>query len=249
MTETEKEPLPLALDKCPIIDTIAEIRFISDVFPQARFGIIYEKLKHDYPQVEQLPLATVVPMSSLENDPNLKFKPHFRLIGKDGTFVQYGFDVLTISPQYPYPGWASFSALVEKIFAAILPTGILKGVTRLGLRYTNFFEQKDIFPGINLSIDFKNNPISYKNTWLRTELSKDGFNNNLQISNSSSWNPPKEENKTGSIIDIDTFKNYSDNLEFLKSYMDEISKAHDVEKRIFWELLKPETRKELGPKF
>ena len=44
------------ISPCPIIDAILEIRFIPNIHPNAVFGLIYNTLRNDFPNVENLPI-------------------------------------------------------------------------------------------------------------------------------------------------------------------------------------------------
>ena len=49
-------PIPIKIEKCPIIEAIAEIRFIPIVPVNAVLGLIYSVLKDTFGKHEDLPL-------------------------------------------------------------------------------------------------------------------------------------------------------------------------------------------------
>lgn len=241
-----EDQLPLELRNCPIADSVVEIRFLTEIFPQAVFGIAYEKLKNLFPKVEALPI-TQFPGPLLQSDQNLKFKPHYKILG-DKFMAQIGPDVLSVSPTMPYPGWREYYPVIEETFGRIFDSGLIASIIRLGLRYTNFFEHQDIFSKLNLKISLnKDESIALKNTILRTEIAAGGFNNILQISNSASKVGSNNIQTLGSIIDVDTIKEYNRPFKDLGSFMHEVEQAHEVEKRMFWDLLNSDFRQELKP--
>lgn len=225
--------IPSKVEKCPLIDAVVEIRFTSKLFPSAVFGIIYNEFKNDYPNVEKLPILQI-PDQLREIDPNFKFKPHYKLFNEK-FIVQIGSDVISISSTIPYVGWEEYSNYIFSFYERLFKIELNLTIIRLGVRYVNFFEN-DIFEKVNLSLSIGEFKHEYKNTHIRTEISENGFSNIVQIANNA-----KQiiNGKTiqGSVIDIDTFKDYSDNS-FIIDFRIEVSKAHTVEKKLFFSLLK-----------
>lgn len=249
MIRPAKKHLPLSLEICPIVDAVVEIRFTTDIIPQAVFGVAYEKLKKDYPRVENLPILQL-PQVLIEKDPNLQNKPHYKLYG-DNFSVQIGPNLISVSPLFlanDYPGWHDYSREIFEVFTVLSDSGIVSSVTRLGIRYTNFFERMDIFKKINLLISYNKEVIPYRKTLLRTELEVDNFINTLQLSNDATQQLPSGL-RYGSIIDVDTYREYPSPNNFTEIFRNEINHGHDIEKQIFWDLLNDEFKSELRPTF
>ena len=100
--------LPKRIENSPIVDALIEIRFETNIFKSAVFGLIYQEIMTDYPgQVTQLPILQL-PEQIREQDPNLQFKPEYR-IENEKFIIQIGRDVLCISSKIPYIGWDAFS--------------------------------------------------------------------------------------------------------------------------------------------
>lgn len=248
LTAVAQDPLPLRLENCPLADSVVEIRFTTGVFPQAVFGLTYEKLKDLFPTVEPLPI-TQLPLQMLEAEPNLKFKPHYRLKNDKGFLVQVGPDVVSVSPVMPpYPGWDKYYPVIEQVFSRIFEARLFETVVRIGIRYTNFFRDQDIFDKINLKVFYENKPKILQNTVLRTHIVSEGFVNILQISNAAKFSD-EQESRIGSIIDVDTISEYNGQMEDVKSLMSLIEKAHNAEKRVFWDLLNDQLKRELKPQY
>lgn len=236
--------LPDKIEVCPIIDTVVEIRFSTEVNPIAVFGIIFNEFKKEYPHVEKLPILQI-PDQLRDSDPNFRFKPHYKI--HDGKFVvQIGPDVLTISSPMPYIGWDSYSQHIIKFYKRLFGLRIIKSVSRLGVRYINFFEQ-DIFEKVNVELKFGSSTHSCTNTLIRTEIAdrERGFKDILQIANNITHIVGTKVLQ-GSIIDIDTYKDYTDNS-FLFIFEEEINQAHGSEKDLFFRLLKEEFLVTLRP--
>lgn len=232
--------LPKAINPCPILDAVFEIRFTTKIHPSAIFGMVYNILQADFPKVENLPILQL-PEALRAADPNFKFKPHYR-ISNENFVTQIGPDVLTISSFPKYAGWNEFSKQIFNILDSLEKAGIIDSVLRIGMRYINFFDN-DIFKNIDLKICIGKDNIAYKNTIVRTEIEQESYKSSLQVANNVNNN-----NKLGSIIDIDTFTESNLNNFFTKKE-NLISNAHTKEKELFYSLLNQEFLKTLNPTY
>ncbi len=221
--------LPEKIENCPIIDAIVEIRFETNIYPHAVFGVLFHALKHRFPNVENLPILQL-PEQLREMDPKLKYSPHYK--ATDGAYqVQIGPRVFTLSSPVPYAGWRAFSEVLHSCYATLFSLNVIEKVTRLGIRYINFFDL-DIFDKINLQVTLNNELHIPINTHLRTQLAAGDFLVNLHISNSA-----KFENRSGSILDLDTYKEYDEEMDFKDHMGSELDKGHEIEKKAFFSLL------------
>lgn len=238
--------LPKRLMNCPIVDALLEIRFTSNLNRSAVFGYIYSLLQNSYPgPVFNLPLSQI-PDAIREKDPNLQFKPIYRIEGIE-TVLQIGPDMITLSSKLPYIGWDKLESQAIEIISRLKDKGAIDKVLRFGHRYINFFEGC-IDERLNLSVNFVDG-YSAQNIQIRSEVSDGLFTNTLQYSNSAEYRPADlSVVKKGSIIDIDTFRVYSDDY-FLNNIKEEINTAHVSEKNLFYSLLKPDFIKELNPEY
>ncbi len=235
--------IPKSLGKCPLVDALLEIRFNSNLDKSVIFGFIYGLVKDTYPgRVVNLPLYQI-PAQIRDNDPNLQFKPLYRLEGED-TILQIGTDVICLSSKIPYIGWDVLSQKALIIFNKLYTAGVVKDVVRLGHRYVNFFEG-DISDKLNMTFKFVHQYNIITNLF-RTEILDGNFISTLQFSNSAEYRPIPTTVKKGCLIDIDTFREYKDNF-FLHNIKNEIDTAHQCEKSLFYSLLKPEYINELDP--
>lgn len=238
--------MPKKLNECPLVDALIEIRFISELDKNAVFGYIYSLLRNDYSgPVVNLPLSQI-PIQIREHDPNLQYKPLYRIDGKD-TVLQLGSDVICISSKIPYIGWDALSSKAEKIFTKLVEQRAVKTVIRLGHRYVNFFEG-NIDSKLELTVHFVPG-YSYKNIQIRSEIQEGNFMSTLQYSNSASYQPEQlSQQLLGSIIDIDTFRVYDGDY-FIQNIRSEIDQAHEYEKRLFYSLLKNDFIDQLNPEY
>lgn len=232
--------LPKKIKPCPIKDALVEIRFVPDISLDAVFGVIYKQLRNDYGEPEQLPIMQM-PAEIRNKEKNFRFKPHYKLL-KPPYVVQIGPEMIAISSYPDYVGWENFSAEIIKVLEHIEESEVIKEISRVGIRYINFFEN-DIFKKVRIKILKDDSEINYLNSFFRTEMMDGNFKNKLQIGNNVTV-----DGKNGSIIDIDTVKD-SGLENFFTEKKEIISRGHEVEKKLFFELLTDEFLKSLNPEY
>lgn len=232
--------LPLLLEKNPLIDSIIEVRFETNIVSSAVFGVIYNRIREDYPgKVINLPISQL-PEGIRMNDPNLKYKPLYRIVGEK-TVIQIGSDVINLSSKMPYIGWAEFSRIAIKVLKKAFDSGAIGRISRLGHRYINFIDH-DVTTELAMSFNLdKVNPADLKSLNIRTTISNGDFINSLTFANDGQY-----QGRIGSLIDIDTSREYSDDY-FKGNIEDELSKAHMSEKELFFSLLKEPLLESLKP--
>jgi uncharacterized protein (TIGR04255 family) len=230
------ERLPKKITPCPIGQAVVEVRFESDVPRDAVVGMAYERFKAEFPTMEKLPLLQL-PDPILSQDPDLKFKAHYRLKGptEESAFICVGPSVLSINTGTDYPGWAALSAQFKGILSKFETANIANKVTRLGIRYTNLFEF-NICDQIVLKISDGSAPFVNDDILIRTVIKSGDFKNILLVSNQAKWKV-KDVEKTGSVIDIDTHYDTPTTIEELRKSL--LDSAHKEEKQLFFGLIDP----------
>lgn len=242
---TDLKGLPKKISPCPIVEAIVELRFSSAVLPDAIFGIIYQVFKDEFPgEPERLPILQLPePIRSI--DPALQYQPYYKLIGGNLIF-QIGPRVTSLSNVKDYTGWETFSGRIKDAFSKVEKLKIIKSVERLGIRYINFFKL-DIFDNINLRILMNDNRLNTLQTALKAEIQDDNFINILQIANKAQATIQNEV-ITGSVIDIDTVSKDIGET-FFGEMENLLEKGHNIEKKLFFSLLKKEFLSTLNPEF
>lgn len=233
--------LPKSISPCPIREAVAEVRFESDVPPDAVFGIVYQALKTDFPKAEELPIATL-PSQIRNTDKELMFQPQYRLISETSTLL-VGPKTIAVGMCGEYPGWAVLSARMKEILRRFSQTGIVKQPVRLGLRFISFFPF-DIYPKLQLQISVDDQSWDGEETFFKTVLNRSTFKSMLQVGKGLALLGRPGE--IGSIIDIDSFTAETDG-EFLAYFERFLESAHQSEKELFFTLLKPEFLATLNP--
>ncbi len=237
--------MPLKLGKCPLVDALIEIRFIPHASVKSLvFALVYAKVHEMFNKsVVTLPLFQM-PEPIRENDKNLKYKPLYRLEGEDA-ILQIGPNVICISSHIPYIGWTKFLKIVKEVINSI-DNRVLDTVIRLGHRYVNFFEN-DITDLLTVNIIEPEDFIS-KSKQFRMDFSIDSFNNAVQVSNAAMYRPaPGKPEISGSLVDIDTSREYTDGRFFISNMEKELNTAHSSEKRLFYSLLSKDLLTSLDP--
>lgn len=234
------EQLPKKLENDPIVDAIIEVRFETKMNPNVVFALIYGKVreKFDGKKVLSLPFSQMPP-DIIRQDPALKYKPLYRIEG-DECSLQIGAQMIALSSKVPYIGWDCFSTMFYEIVNLCFEC--FDKVSRLGLRYINFFEG-DISNKINInfSLSEKYEPSRLN---IQAEVVDNDIPSTLQYTPNAVW-----QDKAGAVIDIDTFISYKESSPGLKELFSDIESVHICEKKVFCSLLKDDFLLELGPQY
>ena len=234
------EQLPKKLENDPIVDAIIEVRFETKMNPNVVFALISGKVreKFDGKKVLSLPFSQMPP-DIIRQDPALKYKPLYRIEG-DECSLQIGAQMIALSSKVPYIGWDCFSTMFYEIVNLCFEC--FDKVSRLGLRYINFFEG-DISNKINInfSLSEKYEPSRLN---IQAEVVDNDIPSTLQYTPNAVW-----QDKAGAVIDIDTFISYKESSPGLKELFSDIESVHICEKKVFCSLLKDDFLLELGPQY
>jgi len=239
--------IPKKLEICPLVDAVVEIRFdiAKKMDRNLVSSLIYNSIQDLFDEkVEALPLIQM-PDAIRNQDPNLKYKPIYKVSGKNA-LIQIGPQVVAISSKIPYIGWQTFLDLILKVLNKLKEAGIIYGVNRLGHRFVNFFEE-DISDKLTIEIpEIKN----YKSLGkaINYNISDENFSHTLQVSNAMQLGKGQGL-KFGSIIDIDTARDYKDLSYFMSHLEEELNAAHDKEKHLFYALLKEDFIIKMRPEY
>lgn len=237
--------IPKKIDPCPILEAVLEIRFLTDVPQEAIFGLIYQKIQSEYEKkVERMP-ALQIPDNLRKIDKNLAHTPLFRL--RSGNYLfQIGSQVVSILNHNKYEGWSNFYKKIENTLLIVRELNFIKSITRIGLRYVNFFNY-DVFKNINLKIENEGVDLQFEHINFRSIIKTQNYHSNLNIVNNVGINNLGRKMK-GSIIDIDTFHE-DKNFDFFSNIESVSTKLHDDEKSLFYSILKEDFIKSLNPEY
>lgn len=232
---------PKRLNPTPIVSSVVEIKYTSSYPSDAIFGILYNALKNLYPKSQKLPILQI-PEDMRKNDPNLMSAPHYELSSDNSLLkILIGPKVIGIAFNRTindYPGWTEYiSDRVNEIYNAIFEVKIINEITRFAIRYTDFFEG-NIFENtqVTIGLESKNIGIDEQLQIIRTFKQGEYIHNMLISNNAEIMNNGKKQE--GSIIDIDSY--IVEPKEFVINYKEYLNSCHEINKKIFFDILKKE---------
>lgn len=241
--DLDEVKLPKKVDPCPILQAIVELRFDSTLPNDAIFGIIYKEFQDDYPNVEELPILQL-PEIVRKQDPNLLYKPNYRLSKNEEFVFQVGAKMVSLAINKPYTGWQLFSEKLHNHIERVDSLNLSNSYSRIGIRYINGFDC-NMFEKINLSVDMGSQSLMHFDTSMRSNIPTGHFTSALNIVNYAQVTKTTTEVCKGSIIDIDTFQeNPTGDINDL------LEAGHVEEKKLFFTLLKQDfVKQELNPEY
>lgn len=236
------DEIPISISPEPIKEAIIEIRFnLNDDF-NIIFGLFFSKVKNLISKKEEL---TPLPKEIVEKNPRLKYTPRYRLhvINLDDSFLHFGPNSITFINRGKYPKWEPLIRTSFKFFESLFKMNVISNVERLGVRYINFFNS-DILEKTEFEFHQSGKPLESIWKEFAYTIQDNDFINRIMIQNNANFNEEK-----GTIIDIDTYKDYnSENIK--KISKSEIEVAHKLEKKYFYKCLKKSfVTNELNAKF
>lgn len=237
--------LPKRISPCPIHEAVVEALFVSDIPPDAIFGLVYNVFKDDYEKIEKLAILQL-PEEIRSVDPNLIHKPHYKFTA-DNFIFQIGPRVFSLSHVYDYTGWDDFYPRIEDTGRKIKELGLVKSFTRLGIRYINFFED-NIFEKIEINVTLGDKDLGEQETYIKSDFPGDPFTSKIRITNKTEIKDKDGEPKVGSIFDIDTIFNKPATLT-ADNILDVIQEGHIEEKTKFFSILKDDYIAQLNPEY
>lgn len=236
--------IPKRIANCPILEALAELRFEPSVPEDAVFGLVYNAVRADFPTVENLP-ASQIPDFVKNVDPNLKFAPHYKMTKGDFIF-QIGPRAVSLSNANKYAGWDVFSKNIYHMIDKMLSANVLKSISRIGLRYINYFPQ-NIFDSSNLCFSLGEKQLGQFNSTITTEIQDGEFTNVLRVSNNAQLQMQAKQ-ISGSVVDIDTVMAGQIEVD-RETLIRVIENAHVAEKKLFFTFLRPDFIETLSPEY
>ncbi|MBL0687557.1 MAG: TIGR04255 family protein [Sulfurospirillum sp.] len=184
-----------------VVECIFNIHFESSSVAENYIAIIGQV--DEFEQITKLPLCQI-PDSIRKNDPNLKMEPLYEITSsKNSNYkVMLGDNVIGIVMNSPYTSWTdSFFPQLKKLFIQIFESKKITRITRMGLRYIDFIENKNIFETGKIKININDISTNNKKIFLRVEGSSGKIQYNKIVANNEKY---QNSNNKGSIIDIVT---------------------------------------------
>lgn len=243
-----EERLPVELRSPPLVEVVFELRFeagrpfTGDVLP----GLLHQGLSGRYTTIDSLPVASL-PREIRESDLGLRYQPHMRL-KSDHETILVGHRVLAISKIPPYLGWSSFRQTLLEVTSAAQATGLLGSVERYAFKSTNIFDQpkSDAFGPLRVSLTAGDFNLKEFGRRARFEIAHShGFTTAVDVLSDATAVYGSLQ-RSGLMLAIDTSQ-VSSPSSFWADSAQNIDTAHDLTKRVFFDLLQPATLAALQP--
>ena len=241
MNFDQLKSMPKRVNPCPIAEAIVELRFDSNLPADAILGVIFNKFKEKYPKFSKLPVLEL-PSFFRDNDPNLIFSPYYRMANDEFIF-QIGPRCFSLACPKEYKGWIKYHDEIEWVFNEMRKLDFVKNPLRLGVRYINFFEKVNIFEKIQIELFLAKNSLINNTNVLRSEFDFQGYLCIVQMTNSALL----DGNTQGSSLDIDVI--YENKNDILINHEKIIMLAHEIEKTLFFGILKDDFLATLYPEY
>jgi len=238
---------PVRLKNTPIVESISEIRFDSNLPIDLVPGVLFAKLNSlDLTDINKLPILEI-PQTMRMTDVNLLYSPYYKAKYGEIT-VQYGARVILISSPIPYIGWDSLRPAIEKVVEVLIDAGVASRILRVANRTIDFFDNdSDILTNSNFTTESPINlpckQYNYTNIY-----QNDNLIIKTTLANQAMRNVKGSAPQKGSIMDIDSFSEvpFDVKLDLIMQHVDDV---HTAGKNIFFDLLKKDFMESLGPEY
>ena len=242
--------VPKRLRKEPLLEAVWEIRFTSDRESVAELlpGLIYKAMSTELFKIERLPAASL-PSALVQQETKLRYVPTVRLEGSPYS-IQIGENVVSLSCRLPYTGWGKFEPKIMHLAEILKETSLLTRPERFSLKYIDVISLGDS-PSLKLLeilVKLGTNELTTDPVQLRTELRENGFVHIVQVVSPAQAVLSTGELFKGILLDIDTICQREAN-NFWLDFPDQLQRAHQLNKSLFFRLLTKETIDRLEPEY
>lgn len=246
-----QQPTPKRLKREPLIEAIWQVQFESPNAGDALPGLLYAKLRDDYPNLQllRLPVAEI-PAAVAEFDPTLRFAAKVRLEAPKAPFLwQVGDRVATLNGRRPYVGWELFKAAILDLMGIIEHSGLVPQPLRHSLRYIDLLtlDAPPDLSAVQLSMQIGAHAIRKLPLHVRVELPDGECLHVIQVATPARVQLP-EGVREGSVVDLETFMTKP--LAGWGEARNQLEDLHDRSKRLFFEhLLTAQAIEALEPEY
>ena len=239
------EKLPARIYPCPIVEAAVELRFVSAEPWRNMPGLIEPKLRERYPQVSELPLNQFPEQFRIQ-DASFTYQPLLQYSGPE-FLIRFGPRVLSlIAHTHRYPGWLHFREELDWLWAQAAAAGFVQEGERLGVRYVDFFDE-DIFSNVVLGVAVAGRGIAGFEQNFSIVIPWERALARLLLANSVFLKVGAEPRR-GSVLDLDVWIRLSAESVF-EDLAKQVEHLHEVNKTLFFGLLKPEFLSRLNPAY
>jgi uncharacterized protein (TIGR04255 family) len=244
------KPVPIRLQKEPLLEAIWEIRFASDEPVRDMLpGMLYQALRNTQPvTVARLPSADI-PRPIAQHDEGLRYLPTVRLefSQNDPFIIQMGERLVTLNCRRPYPGWLAFSKRARELAQMLESTGLINHPERFSLKYIDLIEleAQPSLASLEASLSLAGHDLVNRPVQLRTEIHQAPFIHVLQVASPVDLVVAGAERHRGTLVDIDTIHPAGE--DFWTTLEQRLNEAHSQSKQLFFDLLTDNAINQLEP--
>ena len=239
------ERLPIKIDPCPIVEAILEMRFVTSESWRTLPGLLFGSIRDRYPEQKDLPLAQL-PEEIRRREPAFTYQPLVQFLSRD-FLIQFGPRVVSlVAKPNQYPGWAALEQEMTWLLTQLEKIGFISEGERLGVRYINFFDF-DVFEKLLLDVLTGGKRLAGAELSIATVLRRPPLTARLQVVNSAILGAG-DGVRRGSVLDVDVWLRSLD-FDLFQNGLAKFGEAHQLEKQIFFGLLKPEFLLTLSPMY
>lgn len=244
--------LPKIIHPHNLKETVVEVKYESDLPFEVLVGIFFNAFDDSYHYTNRpLKQQNIASPNSVQGGINIQ-------LGVSSIFYN---DIITLLIQpnsfvfnvvEKYPGWEIYIDELKKALSVLVSTNHIKQFTRVGLRYISEYEEKDLKDCIKYSFSFGLPNIQSETSAFRGHFDyknkKVILNLNNQLPVNKSDNPHNLEIIKLSTIDVDVL---DENIKVndLEQLYYIIESNHQIEKEIFFSMIKDEFLKSLKPEY
>ncbi len=185
-----------------------------------------------------MPLAQI-PESIRQQEAGFTYQALLQYEGPE-FLIRFGPRVLTlITRRHRYPGWARFREELAWLWEEAAAAGFVQEGERLAVRYVDFFAQ-DIFSLVVLGVSVAGQEFAGMEQSFSTVIPWEDSTARLVLSNGAFLSDGRETHR-GSILDLEVWQRLaSENVFVQAAIYAQIERLHEVNKKLFFGLLKPE---------
>lgn len=240
-----EKQLPKKINPDYIRDAIVQIRFLPKVHSEAVFGLVYGSIDDTYIVNEGK-----LPANSNHLDFSLKIDtaPEF-YNDKIRVQVQPYSLVFNIKGGTGYIGWDSYFAEITRFLKQIKSEEIFDKIDFIGLRYISQYQNRDLGEIVEFKFGFGLPQITSKAYSFKSEFEFEGsrvilnLHNKLPANNIINNIIINETLMTHVDIDVNKRKEFSGSE--IELVLEEIDNLHQLEKNVFWSIIKDSYKKEI----
>lgn len=250
MADFKPRRIPKRLGKAPLVESLWELRFSSEMASVAELlpGLLFSAFDGEFQSIEPLPAANV-PLQIRQINADFMYVPTVRLRGEHYT-IQIGDRVVSLGCSMPYKGWKEFGAKIRALVKVLRKTKLISNPERFSMKYIDILPSGDepTIAQLDVVITLGDQNINVHPLHLRTEVFEEGFLNIVQIISPANAQLLGGEIITGILVDNDTIYNHMSG-DFWEIFSKQLDLVHKVNKKMFFNLLTESAITNLEPEY